>query len=88
MRSVITPHWQYITNEELDEELYDWKQDPEELHNLATTPEGQQLDRELLVRLRALVGESSGKRAVSKQYRTGEPERAGPSLTPASPQLH
>jgi len=35
MRSMVGPQFHYIWNEKLGEELYDWRADPEEHHNLA-----------------------------------------------------
>jgi arylsulfatase A-like enzyme len=82
MKSLITSRWQYIMNDRLGEELYDWKEDPQELHNLAATPDGQRIDRELLARLRARVGESFGKHEVSEQFQAEEPDRTGHARTP------
>jgi arylsulfatase A-like enzyme len=87
MKSLITSHWQYITNEKLGEELYNWKEDPGELLNLAGTPEGQQMNRELLAHLRTIVGEPLWKHEVGKQYQTKNPEVTGASPTPASPRV-
>jgi hypothetical protein len=33
------PEWHYIVHEKLDPEVYDWKNDPREMHNLANAPE-------------------------------------------------
>ena len=35
MRSLVGPQFHYIRNEKLGEELYDWRNDPEERHDLA-----------------------------------------------------
>jgi len=35
MRSVVGPQYHYIRNEKLGEELYDWRNDPDEHHDLA-----------------------------------------------------
>lgn len=39
MRSLIGPQFHYIRNEKLGEELYDWRNDPEERHDLAKNSE-------------------------------------------------
>ncbi len=41
MKSVLSPQWQYIEHEVLGAELYDWRNDPDEAHNLIQTPELQ-----------------------------------------------
>jgi len=41
MKSVISPEWQLIVHQKLGNQLYNWKTDPRESHNLATAPEGQ-----------------------------------------------
>ncbi|HEV8385680.1 MAG TPA: sulfatase [Candidatus Acidoferrales bacterium] len=51
MQSAVTRQWQYIRHESFGEELYDWEKDPQELHNLANTPEGQAAAREIVSRL-------------------------------------
>lgn len=38
MRSITGQEFQYIWNEKLGEELYDWRNDPQELHDLAKNP--------------------------------------------------
>jgi arylsulfatase A-like enzyme len=60
MKSLIIGHWQYIDQDKSGEELYDWEKDPEELHNLAATPEGQRINREFRRRLGRLVGDAVG----------------------------
>ena len=87
MKSLITSRWQYITNEKLGEELYDWREDPQELHNLAATEEGQQISRDLLARLRAIVGEPFWKGGDDKQHQTKNPDPGGLNPIPASSQL-
>jgi hypothetical protein len=39
MRSMSGPQFHYIRNEKLGEELYDWRDDPEERHDLAKNRE-------------------------------------------------
>jgi arylsulfatase A-like enzyme len=41
MRSLVSPEHHYIEHETLGPELYAWRQDPQELHNLADSEEGQ-----------------------------------------------
>jgi arylsulfatase A-like enzyme len=41
MKSLVSPEWHYIVHEKLGTELYDWKNDPRELHNLAKRSEMQ-----------------------------------------------
>jgi len=78
LKSLITSRWQYITNEKLGEELYDWREDPQELHNLAATVEGQQINRDLLARLRAIVGEPFWKRGDDKQLQNEKSQPGRP----------
>ena len=40
MKSVVTPRWHLIAHQKHGEELYDWQADPDELKDLAKTPEG------------------------------------------------
>ncbi len=51
MKSLVTPDWHLIMYQTLPPELYDWKRDPQELHNLAgqkaTQPEIERLEAEL-----------------------------------------
>lgn len=41
LRSLVTPDWHYILPEKLGPELYDWRNDPQELQNLVGTPSGR-----------------------------------------------
>jgi arylsulfatase A-like enzyme len=41
MRSLISPEHHYIEHETLGSELYDWRQDPKETHDLADSQDGQ-----------------------------------------------
>ena len=43
MKSVVTPHWHYITHRDMGDQLFDWVHDPGELDNLLGTPEGQRV---------------------------------------------
>jgi arylsulfatase A-like enzyme len=40
MKSVVTPRWHLIAHQKHGEQLYDWQADPDELKDLAKTPEG------------------------------------------------
>ncbi len=88
MRTLISRNWQYIKHDDSSEELYDWKNDPEETRNLAGTPEGQTIDRDFRARLNHLVGYSFGKQEGGKQIATGEPKVVGLRSSSPSPQLH
>jgi hypothetical protein len=41
MTSVISPQWQLIRHEKLGDQIYNWKDDPGELTDLANTPQGR-----------------------------------------------
>jgi arylsulfatase A-like enzyme len=43
MKSLVQDSWQYIWHEKFGGQLYNWKDDPAEVHDLARTPEGQRL---------------------------------------------
>ncbi len=51
MQSVVSPKWQFIRYETLGMELFDWTADPQQMHNLADTPEGQAVCKDFLSRL-------------------------------------
>ncbi len=42
IKSLVSVPWQYIENEKRAAEVYDWRNDPEALHNLAPQPEMRQ----------------------------------------------
>lgn len=54
MRSLVTPKWHYILHEKFGPQLYDRERDPEELRNLAATPDRAELVRRFGEELRAL----------------------------------
>lgn len=56
MKCLVSRHWHYIVHETLGEELYDWVRDPREDNNLAGTPEGQTVTREMAQRLERSLG--------------------------------
>jgi arylsulfatase A-like enzyme len=41
MKSVVSPEWQLIVHEKDGAQVYNWRTDPHELHDLANTPEGK-----------------------------------------------
>lgn len=47
MNSVISPRWQMIEHEKHAPQIYDWRADPGELHNLADSEEGREAIRAL-----------------------------------------
>jgi hypothetical protein len=47
LRSLVTPEWHLISHENLGDQLYDWKHDPEERTNLASTAAGSVIVRKL-----------------------------------------
>ena len=51
MRTVVTPRWQLIVHDKLGSQLYDWRSDPSEAHDLAKTPEGRPIVSSLLLEL-------------------------------------
>ncbi|MEZ5428823.1 MAG: sulfatase [Pyrinomonadaceae bacterium] len=57
MESLVTEQYHYIRNGDESEELYDRKNDPKELNNLAQTPEGQKLLEEFRAGLKVITGE-------------------------------
>ena len=52
MRSVTTTQWQLISHSKWGDQLYDWRSDPAELHNLADTPQGRAVRTQILARNR------------------------------------
>ena len=51
MEALITSRWHLILHSRLGAQLYDWKNDPGELHDLAQTAEGKAIVAELLSQL-------------------------------------
>lgn len=47
MRSILTSRWHLISHRKWPDQLYDWRSDPTELHNLADTPEGRSVRAEI-----------------------------------------
>ena len=54
MKSLVNWHWQFILHEKFGPQLYDRTQDPTELHDLASTPQGQQVVSEFMKTLQDL----------------------------------
>jgi arylsulfatase A-like enzyme len=57
LKSLMSSQWHYIVHEKLGVELYDWKNDPREVHNLVATPEGQAVVSSLRVRLQSQLSQ-------------------------------
>lgn len=51
MQTLVTPRWQLIVHDKLGAQLYDWRSDPGEAHDLARTPEGRPIVSSLLLGL-------------------------------------
>ena len=60
MKSLFTHNWHYIRHEKLGDELYDWRNDPTEEHDVSKTPEGQKVVRELAAELSRRLGHDFG----------------------------
>jgi len=43
LKSIVNPQWQLIISEKLQPELYDWRGDPNETLNIASSPTGQEI---------------------------------------------
>lgn len=56
--SLMTPEWHYIRSATGEEELYDWRSDPNEKVNLASSSASSAVLKDLLVRLQERVGSS------------------------------
>ena len=52
MRSITTVQWQLISHTKWGDQLYNWRSDPAELHNLAETPQGRAARAQILARNR------------------------------------
>jgi hypothetical protein len=59
MKTVVTDRWQFITHENLKDQLYDWVRDPKELNNMIATEEGQRVAAELKARMQQTLEKSS-----------------------------
>jgi len=68
IRSVLTPRWHYINHTKTGAELYDWRADPDELRNLATTDEGRAVCGQLAAHLQRL---DNGVRHARRVVRPG-----------------
>jgi len=73
IKSLVTLPWQYVAPENRDAELYDWRNDPAALHNLAHQPAMQsemvRLRRALAQRLRPQSESEKGHPVVSNLWR-------------------
>jgi len=52
MKSIMTTRWHLMTHHKLGDQLYEWKKDPQETHNLINTPDGR--DAAALLRVKLL----------------------------------
>lgn len=50
MRSIFTTQWHFISHSKWGDQLYDWRSDPAELHNLINTSQGRAALAEILAR--------------------------------------
>jgi arylsulfatase A-like enzyme len=57
MKSLVTPQVQFIVHQKLGEQIYDWRQDPGELHDLNQTSEGQEAASDLERRMQSALAE-------------------------------
>jgi arylsulfatase A-like enzyme len=57
MKSVVDPNLQYILHEKFGEELYNWREDPQESHNLANESSSQPVVETFRSYLKNLIGE-------------------------------
>ena len=53
MKSLVTPKWHLIVHQTMGTQIYDWVDDPGELHNLINTPEGRAAANRLEPELRS-----------------------------------
>jgi len=58
MEALVTSRWHLIVHSRQGAQLYDWRTDPAELHDLAQTPEGRAVAAELLSELQTRTGRS------------------------------
>ena len=66
LKSLLTDQWHLILYESGRAELYSWRKDPEEAHNLADDPEAQEVIQQLKGQLQALLvpGDRQGQQAL------------------------
>jgi len=57
MKSIVTSKWHYIEHQTLGSQLYDWRNDAQELNDLAKRPELQSVVEEFSVQLKTLDDE-------------------------------
>jgi arylsulfatase A-like enzyme len=58
-KALISPQWYYIVHEKLETELFDMEKDPQQLHNLAKTPEGRAVVSEFEAHLRQTLARAN-----------------------------
>jgi arylsulfatase A-like enzyme len=71
MKSLVQDSWHYIWHEKFGGQLYNWKDDPSEVHDLARTPEGE--------RLAARFADQLGVRTKNEATNRGEEAVQNPS---------
>jgi len=54
MKSIVTDRWHLLKHKTFGDQLYDWRADPQETHNLVDTLQGRQIAQDLLGRLFSL----------------------------------
>lgn len=59
VKSLVTPEWHFILQQNGRVELFSWKDDPAEMHSLAETPQGRLVVRELRRELERIVPEAT-----------------------------
>lgn len=59
LKALVSLQWYYIVHEKLETELFDAGKDPQQLHNLAKTPEGQAVVKQLEAQLRQTLSRAS-----------------------------
>jgi arylsulfatase A-like enzyme len=55
MKSVVSPQWHYIIHDKFGVQLYDWRNDPDEVHDLAQQPDVQDVVSHMAMLLSSLV---------------------------------
>jgi arylsulfatase A-like enzyme len=82
IKSLVTPEWHYIVHQTLGEELYDWANDPQERTNLADTPQGRKVRKELAAYLTGLIGRDPWGTGKAQAAKRGNPGTPPGELTP------
>ena len=75
LKSLVSPQWQYIAHEKLGPELYEWIDDPGELHNLVATSEGSVVAGDFASRLQHVLAQPQ--RVDREPHEAADPNVAG-----------